>query len=107
MQLRQKFSKFLEALRSPSVDVREVSGVPGEDPTFVRLVQLVNTDEDFRAMIMKVIALDSFNRSSMVNSIIDQQRLRGASPEHLQVLKYLTDDTVCQKIKALINNRAR
>lgn len=80
-------------------------GGPASDENFIRLIQLMNQDEGFRAMLLKVIDLDQFNRSSMLNTIIHQQKIKGTSEEHLQLLRYLTDEQVCKKIKIHLKSK--
>ena len=101
-----KIIKLFRLLRSPEFDAAPVQGAPGEDQTFIRLVQLIEEDPEFNRLLLKIINMDSFNRCSMLNSIIHQQGLKGANAEHLQALKYLTDDRVCEKIKALVKQGA-
>ncbi|MBF0442609.1 MAG: hypothetical protein HQK54_11940 [Oligoflexales bacterium] len=92
----------LKNLLVSDADPDNRNAVPADDQTFIRLIQLINEDQGFSEMIMKIINMDSFNRASMLNSIIHEQGLKGANAEHLQVLKYLTDDVVCEKIKDLV-----
>ncbi len=80
-------------------------GAPARDENFIRLIQLMNEDEGFRTMLLKIIDLDQFNRSSMLNTIIHQQKIKGANEEHLQLLKYLTDEQICKKIKIHLKSK--
>lgn len=78
------------------------TGSPSENPTFIRLVQLMQKDPKFREVILLIINLDSFNRSSMINTLIHEQKLKGVPEEHLATLKFLADDDICKKIKSLL-----
>ncbi len=74
---------------------------PSNNESFVRLIQLMDADKGFQAMILKLINLDSFNRSSKINSIISDLKLQKAPSDHIQILNDLIDDEICEKIKSM------
>ena len=78
---------------------------PSKNDTFIRLVQLIDRDEGFRESILRIINLDPFQRASFINTMVDELSLKKSAPkEHIQALKILTQDQVCQQIKALIRD---
>ena len=94
---------MLKALKNFFTGSSETS--PGDNPTFIRLVQIMESDQVFRQTILKIINLDSFQRTSMINSIISDMQLKNAPKDHQQTLKALTDDGTCRQIRNLIQKQ--
>lgn len=75
---------------------------PGENQSFIRVLQVMQEDADFKNQVMKIVELDSFSRASLLNSIIHEIRLKNAPKEHILVFEYLMDDRICEQVKKIL-----
>lgn len=65
-----------------------------ENETFIRLIQAAQDDPDFRTQIVSILTLNSFNRKSVLNTIIDSMRLNNVSEELIEAIASICDDDV-------------
>lgn len=72
------------------------------DDHFVTLIQVALEDEQIRKQILAIVRLDSFNRQSLLNSLLRTLTLSGAPPELIRILGYLREDDIAQKTKEFL-----
>jgi hypothetical protein len=65
---------------------------------FVSLVQLMQDDSNLRDKLLPLMALDSFNRKSALNSWLEELKLQRAPTEIISALACLVDDAIAAKI---------
>ena len=67
-----------------------------ENETFIRLIQAAQDDPEFRMQIVSILSLDSFNRKSVLNTLIDNMRLNNESEDLIEAFASLRDDDVAE-----------
>jgi hypothetical protein len=67
------------------------------------LVQTVLEDGVIKNRILELLQLEPFERRTVLNSWLEQLRLRDASENLLSALSYLSDDVMARKMYSLIN----
>ncbi len=76
-----------------------------DNESFVRLIQLAWDDEDIRTELVKILKLDSFNRTSLLNTYIDKMRLQGLPEDFINTLGYLRDDDIANQVFQAIQSK--
>ena len=72
---------------------------------FVTLIRVAREDEDIKNRLVRILSLDSFNRTSTLNTFIDELRLKNAPPIITEAISYLLDDTLAAKVlKTIVEN---
>jgi hypothetical protein len=66
------------------------------------LILTVLEDDVIKNRILELLQLAPFERRSVLNSWLEQLRLREASENLLSALSYLSDDVMARKMYALI-----
>ena len=83
-------------------------GIPSikltDNESFVVLIQLAKEDEKIKERIIAILKLDSFNRISLLNTIISEMDLKGAPKDFVEAFSYLKDDNVASRAIEIINN---
>jgi hypothetical protein len=74
------------------------SDPPPVNEYFVALVAAAQDDDTVRGQILSLAKLDSFNRQSMLNTLLSESSLRGAPHEFTQALECLKDDDIARKV---------
>jgi len=85
----------------------EIGGIPkpsrkearsvGEDKAFVNLIRVAQGDPKIRAKLLKILSLDKFHRESLLNTFLEEIRLKGAPKEFVSAIATLLDDAVAQR----------
>jgi len=85
----------------------EIGGIPkpsrkearsvGEDKAFVNLIRVAQDDPKIRAKLVKILSLDKFHRESLLNTFLEEIRLKGAPKEFVSAIATLLDDAVAQR----------
>ena len=78
--------------------IRKKKGTVADNDHFVRLVQLMRDDADLRDKMLPLLALDSFNRKSALNTWLEELKLQSAPTEIISALACLVDDAIAAKI---------
>ena len=76
----------------------------GDNETFVTLMRVAQEDQAIQSTLATILALESFQRKSMLNTLLGDMKLKGAPPEFLAALESLLDDAVAQRAAELIKN---
>ena len=84
--------------------LKELESPPPERPTahvnddFVALVAAAEDNAALREQVLGLARLDSFNRRSMLSTIISESGLRGAPDGFTQALACLKDDDIAHRV---------
>jgi hypothetical protein len=81
-----------------------VNRTSGDDITepFVTLIQLAQEDPEIKDTLMAILSKDEFNRTSILNTYIEEMRLKGAPTSFISAIACLLDNGVAQKAYAVL-----
>lgn len=74
----------------------------GENETFVTIVRAAQEKKRFGRQIAALLALPSFQRGSLLGSMVHQMILRGAEPGLIEACAALRSDDVAEKLRGLL-----
>lgn len=74
----------------------------GENEPFTTLIRVAQEDLGIRSQLLKIISLDQFNRASVLNTLLEEMRLKGAPEEIVSAITCLLDSDVADKTKELL-----
>jgi len=74
------------------------------DEVFVNLLAVAREDENIHKFLTAVVALDDFERKSLVNSFIAEMALKGAPPEFIQAIAALRDHDLTKEIRTWLES---
>ena len=77
---------------------------PGDDETFVRIIQVAGEDPEIREQILRILSMDAFNRKSALNTFIGEMRLKGAPRDFVSAIACFLDNGVAEKALAILQN---
>lgn len=89
-----KLKTEIEGIAKPS---RKETRSVGENKTFVNLIRVAQEDPKIRAKLLKILSLDKFHRESLLNTSLEEMRLKGAPKEFVSAISTLLDDAVAQR----------
>jgi len=78
--------------------IRQKKNTVADNDHFVVLVQLMQDDFNLRDKLIPLLALDSFNRKSALNTWLEELKLQNAPTEIISALACLVDDAIAAKI---------
>lgn len=73
-----------------------------DNETFVTLIQLAQEDEGIRRTLIAILSQDEFNRKSMLNTLIQEMKLKSAPADFVGAIGALLDDDVARKASEMI-----
>ena len=91
--------KYLKELMSRIKNRSEK--MPIEEP-FVTLIQVGKETPDIRDTLLSILRKDEFHRSSMINTLMEEMRYKGAPDVLIAAISSLLDDRVAQKALELL-----
>jgi len=78
---------------------------PADDTEpFVTLMRVAQEDAEIRRQLIGILSLDEFNRTSLLNSQIEEMRLAGAPQELIIAVACLLKEDVAQKALAFLTS---
>ena len=80
---------------------------PSSNPDFIRLVQIMKADSEFRKFVMKVLKLPKFEKQSLLNTKVEELKLKQVPPEHIHIFECLNDQEICDEIESLLKKEWR
>ncbi|UCG81716.1 MAG: hypothetical protein JSV60_05425 [Desulfobacterales bacterium] len=76
-----------------------------EDEAFVTLIRVAQEDADVRNQLLAILSLDRFNRESVLNTLVDDLRLKEAPKELVSAIASLLDDDVAKKTLEILKGK--
>lgn len=77
----------------------------GDNPTFVRLIQVAREDREMRDVLVNILSLDDFNRKSSLNSLIEEMKMKSAPPDFIEAIACLRDQDVAEQALKLFEEQ--
>jgi len=74
----------------------------GDNHAFVTLVAAAREDREFSRSLATILRLSSFQRQSLLNSMIQEMMLRSENADLIAAVSVLLDDAVAAKAAELI-----
>ncbi len=74
----------------------------GENESFVLLMRAAQEDSDFSKKVCTVLAMPEFHRKSAINSMVDNMKLNGISPNIVSAIASLIDNKVAEDALKLL-----
>jgi hypothetical protein len=74
---------------------------PIEEP-FITLIQVAKETPDIRNTLLSILQRDEFHRSSMINTLMEEMRYKGAPDALITAMASLLDDRVARKAHELL-----
>ena len=72
-----------------------------EEP-FVTLIQVAKESPDIRNTLLSILQEDDFHRTSMINTLMEEMRYKGAPDALITAMSSLLDHRVAQKAYELL-----
>ena len=72
-----------------------------EEP-FVTLIQVAKESPDIRNTLLSILQEDEFHRTSMINTLMEEMRYKGAPDALITAMSSLLDHRVAQKAYELL-----
>ena len=72
-----------------------------EEP-FVTLIQVAQESPDIRNTLLTILQEDEFHRTSMINTLMEEMRYKGAPDALITAIASLLDHRVAQKASELL-----
>jgi len=69
----------------------------GQNDPFITLIRVAQEDTEIRERLFTILTLDKFNRESILNSYLEEMRLKQAPAEFISAIACLLDDDIAQK----------
>jgi hypothetical protein len=91
--------KYLRKLISR---VKERSGQTTIEEPFVTLMQVAKESPDIRNTLVGILQKDEFHRVSMINTLMEEMRYKGAPDALITAMAGLLDHRVAEKALALL-----
>ena len=85
-------------MRSPNKE-----DIDSEFESFEKLIQVMRDDPLINEKVIQVLQLNSFQRRSVLNSLLEQLRIHHASENLMSALSCLFDDKIAVEVLTLIN----
>lgn len=74
---------------------------------FVTLMQLAQEDREIKETLMAILSKDEFNRTSILNTYIEEMQLKGAPKSFISAIACLLDEGVAQKAYTVLQEDAK
>ncbi|MBF0236747.1 MAG: hypothetical protein HQM12_03515 [SAR324 cluster bacterium] len=71
---------------------------------FIILMETAREDPQIRQQLLNLLKIDSFNRQSMLNTFMEEMRMKGASSEFIEAVSYLKEEHIAEKAIQLITD---
>ena len=78
------------------------NGPLAENEDFITLIRVAREDSEIRQQLLQILRLDAFHRQSLLNSWIEDLRMKNAPKELIRSLLCLVDDDIAEKAAELI-----
>jgi len=75
------------------------------DEPFVTLIQVAQESPEIRKTLLSILEKPEFHRESLINTLIEEMRFKGAPPALISGVAGLLNPTVAQKALELLTSR--
>jgi hypothetical protein len=72
---------------------------------FITLIRVAQEDPEIRQQLLAILSQSSFNRTSILNSYIEDLRLKQAPEEFTVAIACLLDDDIAQKALDILKEK--
>ncbi len=69
---------------------------------FIQLIQIAQENKEIRRKLMEILVLDEFNKSSALNTFIEEMRQQSAPTEFITAVACLLDNKIAEKAWELL-----
>ena len=73
-----------------------------ENEDFITLIRVAQEDSEIKSQLSSILALDSFNRKSALNTFLEELRLRQAPKEFILAMATLLDEEVAEQVLKIL-----
>ena len=81
------------------------ANIDNEFASLEKLIQVMRDDPLINKKVIQMLHLNSFQRRSVLNNLLEQLRIHHASENLLSALSCLFDDKIAEEVLTLINDR--
>ena len=74
----------------------------GENDPFITLIRVAQEDRKIRRQLLNILAQNKFNRESILNSYLEDMRMKQAPQEFISAIACLLDEDVAGKAMAIL-----
>lgn len=74
----------------------------GENEPLVTLIQVAQEDVEIKRHLLAILSQNKFNRESILNSYLEELRLKQAPQEFISAIACLLDDDVAEKVLEIL-----
>ena len=74
----------------------------GDNDAFVTLIRVAQEDPEVRKILAGILELPPYHRTSLLNTLIEEMKLKGAPSDFTLALSALLDDDVAQNATKLL-----
>ena len=74
----------------------------GENEPLVTLIQVAQEDVEIKRHLLAILSQNKFNRESILNSYLEELRLKPAPQEFKSAIACLLDDDVAEKVLEIL-----
>jgi hypothetical protein len=95
-------AKAKQAARAKKLEdrtVRKHHGYVRDNSTLIALIAAARQDSGLRTQLLCIVRLDSFNRSSLINTFLGELQLKGAPKEFRNAIGLLVDNDVANEVR--------
>ena len=73
-----------------------------ENEDFITLIRVAQEDSEIKSQLSSILALDSFNRKSALNTFLEELRFRQAPKELILAMTTLLDEEVAEQVLKIL-----
>ncbi len=82
--------------------LRKKKKLIGENEPLVTLIRVAQEDVEIKRHLLAILSQNKFNRESILNSYLEELRLKKAPQEFISAIACLLDDDVAEKVLGIL-----
>lgn len=82
--------------------VEKEKKIIGENEPLVTLIRVAQEDVEIKRHLLAILSQNKFNRESILNSYLEELRLKQAPQEFISAIACLLDDDVAEKVMEIL-----
>ena len=82
--------------------VEKEKKIIGENEPLVTLIRVAQEDVEIKRHLLAILSQNKFNRESILNSYLEELRLKQAPQEFISAIACLLDDDVAEKVLEIL-----